>query len=121
MTKDQGIFVDGRVYDMDGEFMLVEAALVLPPWLNPETSENRVSSFFLFFLLFSFFTSLFCWQVFIHKGKVHIIPLPQTPAEMVLFPSGEVHLEQAIALIRGPNPTEASQAIQEALLARIQG
>ena len=30
------------VSDGDGEFLLIEAALALPPWLEPDTSENRV-------------------------------------------------------------------------------
>jgi hypothetical protein len=32
-----------RVFDTDGEFLLIEAANVLPKWLKPEISENRVS------------------------------------------------------------------------------
>lgn len=32
-----------RVEDNDGEFLLIEAADYLPKWLNPDTSENRVS------------------------------------------------------------------------------
>ena len=31
-----------RVYDTDGEFLLIEAASALPKWLNPEIAENRV-------------------------------------------------------------------------------
>lgn len=31
-----------RVYDTDGEFLLIEAANALPKWLNPEVAENRV-------------------------------------------------------------------------------
>ncbi len=31
-----------KVHDQDGEFMLIEAADVLPDWLEPETCENRV-------------------------------------------------------------------------------
>lgn len=31
-----------RIYDTDGEFLLIEAANALPNWLNPEISENRV-------------------------------------------------------------------------------
>jgi hypothetical protein len=30
-----------RVYDTDGEFLLIEAANALPKWLNPEIAENR--------------------------------------------------------------------------------
>ena len=43
-----------RVFDTDGEFLLVEAANVLPKWLNPEIDCNRV------------------W---IHGGKLRIIPI----------------------------------------------
>lgn len=32
-----------RIIDTDGEFLLIEAANVLPPWLNPEVAEFRVS------------------------------------------------------------------------------
>ena len=42
-----------RVFDTDGEFLLVEAANVLPKWLSPETDHNRV------------------W---IHGGKLFIVP-----------------------------------------------
>jgi hypothetical protein len=31
-----------RVYDTDGEFLLIESANALPKWLNPEVAENRV-------------------------------------------------------------------------------
>ncbi|KAI8676462.1 hypothetical protein NCS56_00533900 [Fusarium sp. Ph1] len=43
-----------RVFDTDGEFLLVEAANVLPRWLNPEIDNNRT------------------W---IHDGKLLIIPV----------------------------------------------
>lgn len=32
-----------RIIDADGEFLLVEAANVLPSWLNPEIAAFRVS------------------------------------------------------------------------------
>lgn len=31
-----------RVWDSDGEFLLIEAAFHLPRWLNPDNSENRL-------------------------------------------------------------------------------
>lgn len=31
-----------RVFDSDGEFLLIEAANVLPKWLSPETDANRL-------------------------------------------------------------------------------
>ncbi|KAI4864497.1 SGT1-domain-containing protein [Hypoxylon rubiginosum] len=43
-----------RVFDGDGEFLLVEAANVLPKWLSPEIDSNRA------------------W---IHDGKLYILPL----------------------------------------------
>ncbi|CAE6433483.1 unnamed protein product [Rhizoctonia solani] len=42
------------VHDTDGEFLLIEAADVLPAWVTPENAENRV------------------W---IYQGHLHIIPL----------------------------------------------
>ena len=33
-----------RVVDTDGEFLLIEAANVLPRWLNPEIAEFRVGN-----------------------------------------------------------------------------
>ncbi|KAL1867841.1 hypothetical protein VTK73DRAFT_3922 [Phialemonium thermophilum] len=45
-----------RVFDSDGEFLLIEAANVLPKWLSPEIDSNRV------------------W---IHAGKLRVIPLRQ--------------------------------------------
>lgn len=43
LTKEiTGLIV--KVYDGDGEFLLIEAADYLPDWANPDTCENRVSS-----------------------------------------------------------------------------
>lgn len=35
--------VIGRVFDADGEFILIEAAEVLPQWADPDTCAQRVS------------------------------------------------------------------------------
>lgn len=71
-----------RVFDSDGEFLLVEAANVVPKWLSPEIDSNRA------------------W---IHKGKLQLLPLsassgvkrPLSLAEAVGFlksdPSAPVH------------------------------
>ncbi|KAG0229615.1 hypothetical protein BGW42_001449 [Actinomortierella wolfii] len=48
-----------RVWDNDGDFLLIEAADHIPSWLTPETSENRV---------------------YIYDGDLHIVPLP-APSE----------------------------------------
>ncbi len=44
-----------RVWDNDGEFLLIEAAYALPKWLKPETAANRV------------------W---LRNGLLHIAPFP---------------------------------------------
>ena len=53
-----------RIFDTDGEFLLVEAANVLPKWLSPEIDHNRV------------------W---INQGNLYVIPLDaQTPRSLEL-------------------------------------
>lgn len=49
-----------RVFDTDGEFLLIEAAEMLPRWLNPEIAEGRI------------------W---INKGRLMIIPPNQSAAK----------------------------------------
>ncbi|KAK7428673.1 hypothetical protein QQZ08_004767 [Neonectria magnoliae] len=48
-----------RAFDTDGEFLLIEAANVLPKWLSPEIDHNRA------------------W---VHDGKLFIIPLKDDTA-----------------------------------------
>ncbi|KAJ4761147.1 Protein ecdysoneless [Rhynchospora pubera] len=82
-----------RLWDSDGEFLLIEAAFSLPPWLNPDTSTNRV---------------------FVHNGQLHIIPTQ-------LFPSTPT-LPEAIEAVRNDQiDTRASEAVQTAIQRRIQG
>ena len=40
--------VDISVYDSDGEFLLIEAAEVLPSWVTPTNAENRVRKLSIF-------------------------------------------------------------------------
>ena len=47
-----------RVWDNDGDFLLIEAACALPKWLKPDTASNRV------------------WLA---GSAVHIVPLPAGP------------------------------------------
>jgi hypothetical protein len=71
-----------RVGDSDGEFLLVEAANVLPGWLSPETDHYRV------------------W---IHLGKIFLIPLsPKTKDEPSMRSSEEEQLSllQAVTFLR---------------------
>ena len=56
---------NARVWDNDGEFLLIEAAYTLPRWLKPELSANRV------------------W---LSGGALHLVPLP-SPAAPALPPS----------------------------------
>ncbi|OTA98570.1 hypothetical protein M426DRAFT_69553 [Hypoxylon sp. CI-4A] len=49
-----------RVFDSDGEFLLVEAANVMPKWISPEIDSNRP------------------W---IHDGKLYILPLAASSEE----------------------------------------
>ncbi|KAK3642055.1 hypothetical protein LTR56_010926 [Elasticomyces elasticus] len=63
-----------RVYDTDGEFLLIEAANSLPKWLNPEIAENRV------------------W---INDGRLRIIPLSDSDS------SRNLSLQEALEFFRG--------------------
>jgi hypothetical protein len=63
-----------RVYDSDGEFLLIEAANTLPRWLKPEISENRI------------------W---IHQNKLRIIPLKASTPLATKAPS----LQEAVSFI----------------------
>lgn len=60
-----------RVWDSDGEFLLIEAAHALPRWLNPEVAGNRV------------------W---IRQGKLWVIP-------MVKGGKREITLEEALKFL----------------------
>lgn len=87
------------VFDNDGEFLLIEAAMELPPWLDPSNSENRV---------------------YIHQGHMHIIPLPKSPAEIIHIPSGTLMRSRAIDIVRSHViPTQVSAIIENAAFHRI--
>lgn len=64
-----------RVYDTDGEFLLIEAANALPKWLNPDVAENRV------------------W---LSNGHLRIVPVEEKPAS----PPGSLGLTQALSFIQ---------------------
>ncbi|XP_021714014.1 protein ecdysoneless homolog [Chenopodium quinoa] len=80
-----------RVWDSDGEFLLIEAAFHLPRWINPENSNNRV---------------------FIRKNEVHIIPKKK-------FPSLPTLKDALKLLIEHPEVTRASDSVQSAIKGRI--
>jgi len=93
--------------------LLIEAALQLPKWLEPDTSENRV---------------------FVADGKLQIVPPPSLAPASIGLPADPT-LSQALAIVRasvlarrGEAPpgaitaaTEASGDVQRAISHRIQG
>ncbi|KFA72376.1 hypothetical protein S40288_05595 [Stachybotrys chartarum IBT 40288] len=79
-----------RVCDTDGEFLLIEAANVLPKWLSPETDRNRV------------------W---IHNGQLWII---SSDKEAVSSHSGLLTLPQAIQSLKSNAPTLVHSDLIEA-------
>ncbi|KAI8095403.1 SGT1 protein-domain-containing protein [Thamnidium elegans] len=82
------------ICDNDGDVLLIEAAHELPLWLDPSNSENRV---------------------YLYRGQVHIIPLPQSPADILHVPtSGRLQRQKAIAHVRQGCPA-ASDPIQRAI------
>ncbi|KAK7931919.1 s.t1.c1 [Apiospora marii] len=76
-----------RVFDSDGEFLLVEAANVLPSWLSPEIDTNRV------------------W---INQGSLHLIPLQDKADKRPLA------LDQAVEHIKGGFEFLVQSALVEA-------
>lgn len=64
-----------RVFDSDGEFLLVEAAKVIPKWLSPEIDHNRV------------------W---IHASKLFVIPYKEDSALI----SRNISLPEAVAFLK---------------------
>ncbi|WOL19720.1 hypothetical protein Cni_G28522 [Canna indica] len=82
-----------RLWDSDGDFLLIEAAFSLPRWLEPDTAANRV---------------------FIRGGELHIVPkriFPDTPS-----------LEDALEAVRSEVvDTRASDKVQTAISRKISG
>jgi hypothetical protein len=70
-----------RVADNDGEFLLVEAANVLPKWLSPEIDANRV------------------W---IHQGKLHLVPLGEGHRSLSLQDAVKVLEAASSTLVHSP-------------------
>lgn len=90
-------------WDSDGQFLLIEAAMHLPDWLDSDSSHNRV---------------------FIHDGLIHIIPRPDPdhPENTVPFRREHLTLPEAVQIIHQYGPrrlTVASDAIQHAIQERL--
>ena len=59
------------------------------------------------------------FQVFVHKGKLHIIPIPSTPGELTVYPTGTPTVSQSLQLVFSVHKTEATGRIQDAISQRI--
>ncbi len=100
--------VTARIWDNDGEFILIEAAYVLPRWLKPEIAVNRV------------------W---LHNGTIHLVPLPSskhsTTAAAAAYPAewGKAELTPVHGLHAVQNfssiTTASGKPIYDALASRI--
>lgn len=67
-----------RIVDTDGQFLLIEAANVLPRWLNPEIADFRV------------------W---LNGGKLLIIPLEKPDEQVIVSKSGPLTLNEALEFL----------------------
>lgn len=84
-----------RVFDSDGELLLIEAALATPRWLTPVNAEHR------------------CW---IRGGQVHLLPRPRPPEPE------QLPLPEALKRLRSvQGSTVAKDAVQQAIAARLEG
>jgi hypothetical protein len=98
LLTDELTGVSAQVDDNDGEFLLIEAAEHIPTWLNPDAALNRV---------------------FFHKGKLHIIPPPQSPADFGVLPVGAATPAASLQALTGAYPTEAHRLVQHAISERL--
>ncbi|ESO94107.1 hypothetical protein LOTGIDRAFT_145160 [Lottia gigantea] len=88
------------IHDNDGEFILIEAAEVLPKWLDPDTAENRI---------------------FIYNGELHIIPIPENANEMSDLPLFTPSVPDAVNIVREhEHLTKAKPEIQNAIMKKLQ-
>ncbi|WJX61853.1 hypothetical protein P8452_46906 [Trifolium repens] len=79
-----------RLWDSDGEFLLIEAAFHLPRWLNPDASDNRI---------------------FLHNGHIHIIPRNRLPSPSLM--------DSLNFLRTSESESRASEPVQTAVMNRI--
>ena len=103
------------VEDNDGQFLLIETAMYIPRWMEPNNTKNKV---------------------FIRRGKIHIIPLPSNPSQMIYLPPNP-DLRTSLSILQSPQnksshkniknekvnyefETEAKMEVQNALQTRIE-
>lgn len=89
------------IEDNDGEFLLIEAADVLPKWLEPENSNNRV---------------------FFQCGELCIIPMLQGAGEVCGLQIRSPTITQALSLLSAyPGKLLAAESIRRAVNKRFSG
>lgn len=60
------------------------------------------------------------WQVFIHRGRVHIIPKPRSPAELTSLPVSTPSVSEAVRIVSNEAiPTEAGEPVQKCIQERL--
>lgn len=63
---------------------------------------------------------LIIFQVYIHNNELHIIPPPQTPADVTMLPASTPTLQEAVNCVQKfASRTRASNGVLKALKARI--
>jgi hypothetical protein len=90
-----------EVWDGDGQLLLIEAAMHLPEWLEPDTSEHRV---------------------FLFRGELQLVGMPEEGQAEQPFAPLRVTRESAVEIVRTYGPqrlTRASDAIQQCLAKRL--
>ncbi|KAK7366876.1 hypothetical protein VNO80_08879 [Phaseolus coccineus] len=80
-----------RLWDSDGDFLLIEAAFYLPRWLNPDTSHHRL---------------------FLRHGNLHIVPRDRLPHPSLL--------DSLAFVANSGHESLASDAVQRAVKKRIE-
>ncbi|KAM3966334.1 ecdysoneless cell cycle regulator [Aphomia sociella] len=82
-----------QIKDNDGDFLLIEAADYLQPWVNPDTTENRV---------------------FIYRNQIHLIP------DTIINLTTSINVLDALKIVTSQiEETKASPNIHRAILSRI--
>ena len=124
------------VFDADGEFLLIEAADVLPAWVTPENATNRVCRRSTCLELSKLIQSTV--QVWISQGRLHLLPLsyvsPSTTTPKLRRQLNEqdrdlgtspehrqyISFEDAVKFVRDPlQDTQAHADVQNAIVSRI--
>ena len=126
-----------RVFDTDGEFLLIEAADDLPSWTSPANAENRVCIIYTLLM----WSKLIIAQVWIYGSHLHLIDIAHADPrgtkvrrrgypgirdndedEDVQDDSGFISEQHAVELVRNSAfETRASAKIENAVWQRIAG